>query len=186
MSIDEKQLIEESQNGNKQAFGKLVNHYKEKAYSIALGYVGSIDDAYDLSQEAFINAFRHIDSFDISKSFFNWFYQILKRLCFNFIRSRKIYFNKESIELDSLLSENLTPVELNERDETQKVVWTSIGKLSLEAREIIILKEFEEMSYGEIALLLEIPEGTVMSRLYYARKALKTILEEIWHVDTPG
>lgn len=186
MSIDEKQLIEKCQKGDKAAYGKLVNHYKEKAYSIALGYVGSIDDAYDLSQEAFIKAYRHIKSFDISRSFFSWFYQILKHLCLNFIRNRKIYFNKESIELDSLISENLTPVEMNEREETHKVVWTAIGKLTVESREIIILKEFEGMLYSEIAVLLDMPEGTVMSRLYYARKALKTIIEEVWHVNTTG
>lgn len=81
MSINENQLIELCQKGDKTSYGFLVNNYKERAYSIALGFVGSIDDAYDLSQDAFIKAYQHINSFDLSKSFFSWFYQILKRLC---------------------------------------------------------------------------------------------------------
>ncbi len=179
MLTNEDRLLDKIQKGDKQAYGFLVNHYKERAYSIALGYVGTIDDAYDLSQEAFIKAYLKIRTFDPSRSFFNWFYQILKRLCLNFLRDKKTVFNYEAVELDNLLSENLTPIELNEQRETYKIIWTAIGKLSVEAREIIILKEFKEMSYKEIAELLEIPQGTVMSRLYHARRALKAMIEEV-------
>jgi RNA polymerase sigma-70 factor, ECF subfamily len=179
MLIDEHHLLQRSQKGDQQAYGVIVNHYKEQAYSIALGYVGSMDDAYDLSQDAFIKAYKHIRAFDLSKSFFNWFYQILKRICLNFIRDKKTHFNSDAVEADKLISKDLTPEEQNEQKEIQKLVWEAIGNLSVEAREIIILKEFKEMSYKEIAALLEIPEGTVMSRLYHARKALKREIEEV-------
>lgn len=179
MLTNENSLVEKSQKGDKAAFGILVNHYKEKAYTIALGYAGSIDDAYDLSQEAFIKAYQHLKFFDLSKSFFSWFYQILKRLCLNFLRDRKTVFHNDAVELDSLLSNILSPLEQSEQKEMQRMVWTAIGKLTIDAREIIILKEFKEMSYKELSVLLEIPEGTVMSRLYNARKALKEVIEEI-------
>jgi RNA polymerase sigma-70 factor (ECF subfamily) len=179
MVINERHLLEKCQKGDSQAYGLIVNIYKEQAYSIALGYVGSIDDAYDLSQDAFIKAYQHIRSFDLSRSFFNWFYQILKRICLNFIRNRKTHFNLNAIELETVLSKDLTPDEQNEQQEIHKLIWKAIGCLSVEAREIIILKEFKEMSYREIASLLDIPEGTVMSRLYHARKALKKEIEEV-------
>ena len=179
MLTNERQLLERSQKGDKEAYGFIVNGYKEQAYSIALGYVGSVDDAYDLSQDAFIKAYQHIKSFDISKSFFNWFYQILKRVCLNFIRNKKTHFMMNALELDNILSGDLTPEQQNEQKEMQTLVWQAMGNLSLEAREIIILKEFKDMSYKEIAVLLEIPEGTVMSRLYHARKALKKEIEGV-------
>ena len=179
MLTNENHLLDKSQKGDKGAYGFIVNHYKERAYSIALGYVGTIDDAYDLSQEAFIKAYLNIKTFDLSKSFFNWFYQILKRLCLNFLRDKKTIFTNEAIELDNLSSKNLTPEELNEQKETYKIIWAAMGQLSVEAREIIILKEFKEMSYKEIAELLDIPQGTVMSRLYHARKTLKALIEGV-------
>ena len=179
MEMSERQLLERSQKGDKNAYGFIVNQYKQQAYSIALGYVGSIDDAYDLSQDAFIKAYQHIKSYDLSRSFFNWFYQILKRLCLNFLRDRKSSFSREAIEPDSLLSKDLSPEEQNEQKEMQMMVWSAIGSLTVEAREIIILKEFKDMRYKEIASLLDIAEGTVMSRLYHARKALKKAMEEV-------
>ena len=92
MTIDEyddQTLILLSQEGNKQAFGILVKRYMQRSYYVALGLVSSHEDALDLSQEAFVRAYRAIKRFEPGRQFFTWFYQILRNLCFNFIRDRK-------------------------------------------------------------------------------------------------
>jgi len=156
-----------------------VKHNMKRAYFTALGFVGSHDSAVDLSQEAFVRAYKNYKKFDNSKKFFTWYYKILKNLCLNFIRDSKKTEKKEFLlPVDDFLSPE-NPEIGYERKEIQKEVQEALFKLSDEDREIIILKEFQEISYKEIANLLEIPIGTVMSKLFYARKKLAKSLQGV-------
>lgn len=178
------QAIELCQAGNRAAYGYLVEQYKERAYYSALGYVRSHDAALDLSQDAFVRAFRAIKRFDPTKKFFTWYYQILRNLCLNFIRDKKRHARSFSEidegEIKRLSDESEDAARLAEQNEMKKALWAAMDDLKPHEREIIVLKDFQDMPYKEIADLLNIPIGTVMSRLFNARRALKAKLERIY------
>ncbi len=176
----EAELIQKVQNGYKEAFGEIVDIYMKRAYFSALSIVGSHEDALDLSQDAFIKAYRAIHKFDVTKKFFTWYYKILRNLCLNHLRSKSIRAENFSMILENI--ENIgdtenNPQQLTERNETQRIVWEAMWKLSTEDREIIAAKDIINSSYEEISELLQVPVGTVMSRLFHARKRLKKHLE---------
>lgn len=177
----ESELLIKAKNGDKNAYGKIVKNYMRRAYFAALSIVGSSEDAVDLSQEAFIKAYRALKKFDQEKKFYTWYYSILRNLCLNFLRNKKRHatnFSEIYDLLESSKDENQDTENMIERNETRKIVWEAIWKLSPEDREIITAKDIVNASYEEIAELLQIPIGTVMSRLYYARKRLKKIIEQ--------
>ena len=164
------------------AFEEIVNRYMKDAYFIALGMVGNADDAEEISQEAFIRAYRHIDKLNNKRAFFPWFYQILRNLCFTHLSKRK---KRRMAQLDDEAAQNLRsedddcyPEAIMERNEEKDMVWRAIGQLDEKHREVIILRHFQNMSYEDIAESLYCNKGTVTSRLYYARKKLKEILSE--------
>ncbi len=166
--------------GSSAAFEVFVNRYMKDAYFIALGLVGNREDAMDLSQEAFIRAYRNIKHLKPERRFFPWFYQILKNLCISHLRKRRYR------KANSLDSENCPEIPANtdcfspevvaERNEFKDKVWQAIGKLDDKHREVIILRHFQNMSYEQIAEALYCNKGTVTSRLYYARKRLEELL----------
>ncbi|MCK4857407.1 MAG: sigma-70 family RNA polymerase sigma factor [candidate division Zixibacteria bacterium] len=180
--LTDPQLAELMQRGDMKAFEVLVERYRQKAFYLALGLVGDADEAADVSQEAFIRVYRAAKRFDTSEDFFGWFYVILSNLARNRIKKRQVraaHVRQEQADTDAIRhrQSRSNPDLLLEADETKKLVWEAIERLPYNFREIIILRHFEELPYGEIAGLLDIPIGSVMSRLYYARLKLKTILE---------
>ena len=169
-----------SRRGDTMKFKILVERYKKPAYYYALSMVGNTDDAYDLSQEAFIRAYKALDRYDNKRSFRNWFFAILSNLCKNALRSsavRKKHLTSEKALVLAPASTDKNPEAQYIREETKKMVWDALATLDEEAREIIILKHFQDMSYADIAEVLRIPKGSVMSRLYYARRKLKKAIE---------
>jgi RNA polymerase sigma-70 factor (ECF subfamily) len=157
----------------------------QRAYYAALGLTGSHDDALDLSQEAFVRAFRARATIDPELPFYPWLYQIVRRLCFNFLRDRKTRRRRleaagpwlaEEIRVRAAASD---PSRITERAELRARLEAAIDRLSEREREVLVLKEFEGLLYREIAELLEIPIGTVMSRLYSARRSLAKSLEDV-------
>lgn len=184
LPTDERTLVRRAQAGDIEALGALVSRYMRRAYYAALGLVGSHDDALDLSQEAFSRAFRARMSLDPNRSFYTWLYTILRRLCFNFLRDRKARSQKLA-EAAGWLAEEArarvaaqSPVRAAELAEHRRRVAGAIEQLPDRQREVLVLKEFEGLGYREIAELLGIPIGTVMSRLYAARRQLAGRLEE--------
>lgn len=179
--LDDAQLMDSVQQGNPMAFRVLVERYKKRAYFTALKLVGDPDDAYDLSQEAFIRVYNARRRYDKSHPFYAWFYTILRNLARNHLRKRAVRL-EHAARIKRIRKRNIevadSPECIVEADETKKSVWAAIEKLSYEHREIIILRHFEDMSYDEIAKLLGIAVGSVMSRLYYARKKLRDLLGE--------
>jgi RNA polymerase sigma-70 factor (ECF subfamily) len=180
----ERELILRAQAGETAAFGELVERYMRRAYYSALGLVGSPEDAMDLSQEAFARAYRARQRLDPDLPFYAWLYQILRRLCFNFVRDRRVRLKRLSEARDWLTDEAgrraavHSPERAVERGEARKRVQAAIERLNDRDREILVLKEFEGLRYREIADLLGIPIGTVMSRLYTARRHLADALED--------
>ncbi len=172
------------QKGNKQAYGFLVQKYMKRAYYTALGLVGSHENAVDLSQDAFIRAYRAIKKFDAKKNFFTWYYRILRNLCFNFLRDRARHarsFSEVGEKAVYLFTdESQDSYGQVEQNELRRAVWDALAKIKKHDREIIILKDIQDFSYKEIAEILDCPIGTVMSRLYNARKALKAKLERFY------
>lgn len=159
-------------------FETLVKSNMKRAYVSAFAIIGSYDDAMDISQQAFVNAYKSFHKFDKSKNFYTWYYKILKNLCLNFIRDKKRK-NEVSI-IYAVKKESESPESLLINDEQNIALNSALNKLDHEEREIIILKEFENYSYKEMSEMLNIPQGTVMSRLYYSRKKLaKLIAEEL-------
>jgi RNA polymerase sigma-70 factor (ECF subfamily) len=169
MIDEDRELVLECQRGKMKAFESLVEKYKRPAFFIALGLVGNREDAYDLSQEAFVRIFQSIRRYNPAHRFFNWFYTILSNLCKNHLKKRRIQKShlEESI---GVARESHSPDVILEKSEINLRLWQEISKLSYEFREIIILKHFQAFSYREISEMLDIPMGSVMSRLYYARK----------------
>lgn len=168
--------------GDSEAFGLLVERYKRRAYAQALAIVRSREDALDLSQEAFARAYRARHTLDPDRPFYAWLYQILRRLCFNFLRDAQAQAHLLEAQGNEWLvslahAAHADPLQEAERAEARRRVAAAIGDLPPHEREVLVLKEFEELKYREIADLLGIPIGTVMSRLYSARKRLAEALE---------
>lgn len=167
--LSETQILEEVQGGNKEAYEVIVKRYMQSAYYIALGLVHNQQDALDVSQDAFIKAFRKIRMFDTSKPFFPWFYRLLRNLCIDHLKRKQ---RLKEIPLDNI------PVLSAEREdrELRETLWKGIEELPFEQREVVILRYFRQFSYAEIAELIGKPLGTVMSSLFYAKKKLKGIV----------
>jgi RNA polymerase sigma-70 factor (ECF subfamily) len=166
--------------GSAEAFEVFVNRYMKNAYFIALGLVGNREDAMDLSQEAFIRAYRNIKHLKPDRRFFPWFYQILKNLCISHLRKRR-YRQTSSLDGENCpevaaTTDYFSPEVVAGRNELKDKVWQAIGKLDDKHREVIILRHFQNMSYQQIAEALYCNKGTVTSRLYYARKKLEELL----------
>jgi RNA polymerase sigma-70 factor (ECF subfamily) len=165
-----------ARRGDIRAFEALVERYKERAYMVALGFVGSPEDALDLSQDAFVRAFRAMATFRQGAPFYPWFYAILRNTCFNHLRKVR---TRAETSLDAAQESGFDvadrspgPAESAERAELKRIVALELRSLDPAHREIILLRHFEGLSYKEIADVLGCPMGTVMSRLYAARKAL--------------
>ncbi len=154
-----------------------------RCYYAALGMVGSPQDAEDLSQEAFARAFRARARLDPERPFYPWLYQILRRLCYNFTRDtssrrRKLERAGGWLVADAVLRGAADdPERVRATDELRDRLEAAIRELPASQREVFVLKEFEGLKYREIAELLDVPIGTVMSRLYAARQRLAARLE---------
>lgn len=171
-----------SGRSSKDTFEAVVKRHMKDAYFIALGLVGNREDALELSQEAFFRAFRNFKQLNSQAKFFPWFYQILRNLCFSHLRRRKVRragsledFEGDTIEPDN--EDRFDPEMVAERNEAKDRLWRAIGQLDYKHREVIILRHFRNLSYEDISKILFCNRGTVTSRLYYARKRLKEILD---------
>ena len=177
MSLTEQEIISKCQQGETEYYEQLVNKYKKSAYFYALGMVGSAGDALDLSQEAFIKAYRSIKRFKLQFQFKNWFFRILTNLCISHLRKRR---RRAEVSTEDnkgatipIPDDHFNPHLLLERKEIMRQLWKALSELGDKQREIILLRDFQGLSYKQISEILEIPLGTVMSRLHQARSRLR-------------
>ena len=157
-------------------FEYLVKKYRKEALFHARIFLGNTEDAADACQESFSRAFRAFPKLKSLNSFYPWFYQILKNCCLNMIKKLntsakyKMYKHQQS---DNNEPDSADPFLQLEKGEEVKLIWRVLQELRPEFKEILIMKYLNEFSYNTISEFLHIPRGTVMSRLYYARKAFK-------------
>ena len=174
---DEVRAIAACQRGERDAYELIVRRYAARAVGVARSILRDAALAEDAAQEAFVRAFRAIRRFQINEPFYPWLYRILKNVCLTKLKKRR----RVEVSLDA---ENAPPVPapLNDpaarvsRKELRATIDAAMEQLSDAHREILHLSHFEELSYKEIAACLSIPIGTVMSRLWAARQALKRVL----------
>ncbi len=169
---DDAAAIEECRNGNRNAFRLLVERYEREAMGHALAVLRHREDALDAVQEAFLDAFRALDSFDTRCRFYPWFYTILRHRCFK-AQARRSRHESQDLPADRLLVAALGDVAARDSLES------ALASLSAEHREILMLRHLDALSYDELAARLEIPRGTVMSRLHHARRQLRQRLESV-------
>ncbi len=178
----EVELVKKCRAGDARFFEPLVKAYEGPGLRVATGMLGNVDDARDALQEAFVKVFKNLARFDTKRAFGPWFYQILRNQCRDMIRSRgsrgKYETRDERLEMRPADYE-AGPERARERSAAKELLWMGLEQVGEDHREILVLKELQGFKYPEIAEILDIPEGTVASRLYHARRALKAALEEL-------
>jgi RNA polymerase sigma-70 factor (ECF subfamily) len=176
-SQTESDLIRRCQTGEKDAFGPIVKRYAGQATGAAYMLLGCSDEAMDASQEAFVRAWRHIGRFDPAAPFYPWYRTILRNICLGRLRQRARRKTVALTDGHADGSADADPTLLARRTERSDLLWRAIMRLPLAHREIILMNHFQGMAYKEMAAALDIPIGTVMSRLHHARQALREKLD---------
>jgi len=178
--------------GDEQAFRTLFERYHRRAYTLAYGMVHNADDALDIVQEGFIKAHRYLDKFEGTSSFYTWFYRIVMNLAIDHIRKRKrarhVDFNDAIAHLEGdapVGEESLLPRILGQnpskalaRKEIRQQLAAALDELSDNHRAVLIMREFEGLSYQEMADVMACSKGTIMSRLFHARRNMQRHLLE--------
>ena len=167
--MDDSSAIQKCLAGDWESFRHLVEKYQGRAVGHALAIVGNREDALDAVQEAFLDAFQALGGFDHGRQFYPWLYAILRNRCFKLLAGRK---RLEVNSLGEIQAEILAPASGLSPEELLGLE-RALLTLSPEDRELITLKHLDGLSYRELAERLGIAEGTVMSRLYYARQRLR-------------
>lgn len=177
--VSEKKIIEKVLGGDANAFEELVLRYEKTVYNLALRMVGDRDDAFDMTQEAFIKAYGSLSSFRGDSKFSVWIYRITTNVCLDFLRSKS---RKQQVSLT--VSDDDEDAQLDISDPKADPEQQLIKKISMQSveeglktlpdkqRQILVMRELGGMSYAEIGKALSIEEGTVKSRIFRARKRL--------------
>ena len=186
--MDEKKLIERAKNGDHDAFAVLVEATQGRIYNLTLRMTNNPDDAAELTQEAYLNAWRGLKTFQGDASFATWVYRLASNVCIDFLRRekrRRDIGTAISIDDDGdegrqidLPDQTYDPQRQTEQKERKESISAGLLTLTQEHRKILILREIEGLSYTEIAEILQLGEGTVKSRIARARLSLRKYLIE--------
>jgi RNA polymerase sigma-70 factor, ECF subfamily len=168
-------LIARCLGGQQDAYEAIVTRYQRGLFTVAFRMLGNYEDARDATQNAFVKAYEHLNTFDPNQRFFSWLFRILKNECLNVLRARR---PSQEVSLDMPSIRAADPVEVRER---QKAIQTALMSLSTEYREVVVLRHYTDLSYDDIAVALGIPATKVKSRLYTARQQLGELLMD-WRV----
>jgi len=191
-SADDRALVEAARRGDMAAFEELVARHRDKIYARAYSMMRNEQEAVDLSQEAWVKGWQRLRQFQGESSFGTWMTRIVINLCLDQLRRHKRQW-VESIEVldeeSGGVERQMPVVTVNpaaglERGELRQRIDQALNQLSYEHRTVLVLNEFEEMEYKEIAKTMGCSIGTVMSRLFYARRKLATLLADLRKRDT--
>jgi RNA polymerase sigma-70 factor (ECF subfamily) len=172
-------LVLKAKRGDADAFNLLVERHYKRIYSLAFQMLGNAEDAADATQETFVKAFEQLRHFRGDASFSTWLHRIAINTCKDMMRrNRPVQFSQltpedEHAEFDPATLSEPNPDEILAEREQAELVWLALGKLPDEARQILVLCDMQGFSYAEVAAILNLPEGTVKSRLHRARNAFK-------------
>jgi RNA polymerase sigma-70 factor (ECF subfamily) len=183
---DDAQLIAETLAGQSRAFGQLVQKYQDRLYNTVVHVVGSAEDARDVVQEALVQAFIKLGTFQHSSAFYTWLYRIAFNVAASHCRRRRPTVSVEQVRENSgqePVDGNGGPVERLEQEERSRQVRQALAALSDEHRTVLVLREIDGCCYETIAEVLELPVGTVRSRLHRARLQLREQLREVLILD---
>ncbi|MCS7011053.1 MAG: sigma-70 family RNA polymerase sigma factor [Anaerolineales bacterium] len=173
----ESTIIEQSQNGDRHAFGELVRRYYSGVVHVVYRLCGDAALAEDMAQETFLRAWIHLPSYHPQSPFRNWLYRIAVNATFDVLRKQKATELEEE-EWQQIRDSSLSPEAIVLAREKAGRIQQAIVSLPEAARNVLVLREYGGLSYQEIAAVLDIPLGTVMSRLNYARNRLREMLQE--------
>jgi len=185
LEADDKVLVERCKKGDEAAFKELVLRYQRKVYMIVYSMISNHQDALEKTQEVFLRVYRHLPNFEGSSSLYTWIYRITVNLCIDHYRKRRpsVYEYDDRLRHSPALQEEVFPVVSSTsretptgrllREELAAKIREAMDKLPPKHRQILVLRELEGLSYQEIADVLGISIGTVMSRLHHARKKMQ-------------
>lgn len=182
MGPTDEELVAAFQHGDASAFDELVGRWDRKIHGAIYRVVGPDEDARDLCQEAFLKAYRGLGSFKQEARFSSWLYQIALNVCRDRLRRRRGKIPVSLDEVEDVRDGALTtpapnPLELVEARDLRRLVESAMATLSADEREVVILKEYQELTFPEIAEALEVPLSTVKTRLYRGLSQLRHQLE---------
>lgn len=187
ITIDEIKCIKKAARGDASAFEELVVRYQTQIYHLCFRMVGNSDDAQDMTQEAFLKAWKGLPSFQFDSAFSTWLYRLASNCCLDFLRRLKrkptvsltVENDEETEEILDVADDAPSLEELAIKNEERENLRLAMSQLDEEQRQILTLRVVNDLSYTEIAEILNVKEGTVKSRLSRARENLRKKLTEI-------
>jgi RNA polymerase sigma-70 factor, ECF subfamily len=191
LATDDLTLVQRVRSGDQRAYKLLVERYQKKVYAVAFGMLKDREEARDATQEAFIKVYKYLDHFKGDASFYTWLYRITSNVCIDFMR-RKGGSSREAVEFDETIANDTSEAQIGAlgsrlgtnpqksalRKELLEKIQAALDQVPENHRKILLMREIEGMSYEDLARTLEIPKGTVMSRLFHARLKVQKILNE--------
>jgi len=188
-SVDDRDLVEAARRGDRDAFRTLFERYHRRAYALAFGVLRHQDDALDVVQDAFIKAHKYLDKFEGTSSFYTWLYRIVMNLCIDHLRKHRrvkpVELDEAKLEEgaadDTLLPRILggNPGRALADKEIRARIDQALGELSENHRTVIVMRELDGLSYEEMAAAMGCSKGTIMSRLFHARKNMQRRLIDL-------
>lgn len=184
----ERSWLAEAKEGDQEAFGKLVEMYQQRVFSVAYRFVQNIDEANDLTQQAWVKAWKKISGFKGESAFFTWMYRVVSFVCLDHLRKKKRLAEYELLEgaqphravgTEPAASVTSRPDRELEHSEIRERFQEALQRLPVEQRMALTMKEVDHLSYEEIARAMKCRKGTVMSRIFYARKSLRSELQDL-------
>jgi len=188
---DDRELVEACRAGDRRAFQELVMRYQRKVFALAYGFLRNQEDALDVVQESFVKVHRYLGNFEEKSSFYTWLYRIVVNLCIDHMRRNRRH---KDLEFDdgrrhdgelAIMGNELLPMfghddpgDLLHRKEVLLAVRESLDYLSEKHRAVIVMRELQGMSYEEMANAMGCSKGTIMSRLFHARRNMQRLLKE--------
>jgi RNA polymerase sigma-70 factor, ECF subfamily len=188
--VDDRELVESARKGDRDAFKTLFERYHRRAYGLAFGVLRHPDDALDVVQDAFIKAHKYLDKFEGNSSFYTWLYRIVMNLAIDHLRKHRrqkpVELDEQHLEEGASGDDSLLPKILGGNPgralldkEIRARIDQALGQLSENHRAVLVMRELEGLSYEEMAQAMNCSKGTIMSRLFHARKNMQRQLVDL-------